>query len=97
LAIIELKKARELKSSEKRSGSPASDAKHAQVDQPDYGHILDNMIVEEEPLSRAQQSAEDRAQIAFILEQDLQGALRQYRCSQPHDSSYPRWKSSTVE
>ena len=46
-----------------------------QVDKPDYGHILDNMVFEEEDIIPTHQFIQPKIEfeIAFVLNKDLEG------------------------
>lgn len=76
LALIEIKKARGAKVVGKKIGlTSKAMQKMFNVDQPDYGHILDEMIVQDRGRFSVLELIQPKIEpeIAFILEQDLQG------------------------
>ena len=76
LALIELKKARGGKIVGKKIGLTSKAMQNMlRVDQPDYGHILDDMLLEDGSRFPARNLIQPKIEpeIAFILEQDLQG------------------------
>lgn len=76
LALIEMKKSRGAKVVGKKIGlTSKAMQKMLNVDQPDYGHILDEMIVQDGSRFSVRELIQPKIEpeIAFILEQDLQG------------------------
>ena len=76
LSLIELKRADGAKVVGKKIGLTSKPMqKMLNVDQPDYGHILDNMIVQEGDRLSAKELIQPKVEpeIAFILDRDLKG------------------------
>ncbi len=76
LALIELKKADGAKVVGKKIGlTSKAMQKMLNVDQPDYGHILDSMVLENAAVVRVTELIQPKIEpeIAFILDRDLQG------------------------
>jgi 2-keto-4-pentenoate hydratase len=76
LALIEMKKSRGAKVVGKKIGlTSQAMQKMLNVDQPDYGHILDGMLVEDGAAFVINELIQPKIEpeIAFILDKDLQG------------------------
>jgi 2-keto-4-pentenoate hydratase len=76
LAIIELKKARGAKVVGKKIGlTSKAMQKMLNVDQPDYGHILDGMVLQDGAVFRVAELIQPKIEpeIAFILDREIKG------------------------
>ena len=76
LALIEMKKARGAKVVGKKIGlTSKAMQKMLNVDQPDYGHIFDNMVLQDAAVFRAGELIQPKIEpeIAFILDRELKG------------------------
>ena len=76
LALIEMKKARGAKVVGKKIGlTSKAMQKMLNVDQPDYGHILDNMVLQDAAVFRVGELIQPKMEpeIAFILDRELKG------------------------
>jgi 2-keto-4-pentenoate hydratase len=76
LALIEMKKARGAKVVGKKIGlTSKAMQKMLNVDQPDYGHILDNMVLQDTAVFRVGELIQPKIEpeIAFILDRELKG------------------------
>jgi 2-keto-4-pentenoate hydratase len=76
LALIEMKKAEGAKVVGKKIGlTSKAMQKMLNVDQPDYGHILDKMVLQDAAIFRAGELIQPKIEpeIAFILDRELKG------------------------
>jgi 2-keto-4-pentenoate hydratase len=76
LALIEMKKADGAKVVGKKIGLTSKAMQRMlNVDQPDYGHILDNMVLQDAAVFRVGELIQPKIEpeIAFILDQELKG------------------------
>jgi 2-keto-4-pentenoate hydratase len=76
LGLIEMKKARGAKVVGKKIGlTSKAMQKMLNVDQPDYGHIFDNMVLQDAAVFRAGELIQPKIEpeIAFILDRELKG------------------------
>jgi 2-keto-4-pentenoate hydratase len=76
LALIEMKKAEGAKVVGKKIGlTSKAMQKMLNVDQPDYGHIFDNMVLQDAAVFRAGELIQPKIEpeIAFILDRELKG------------------------
>jgi 2-keto-4-pentenoate hydratase len=76
LALIEMKKADGAKVVGKKIGlTSKAMQKMLNVDQPDYGHILDNMLLQDAALFQAGELIQPKIEpeIAFVLDRELKG------------------------
>jgi 2-keto-4-pentenoate hydratase len=76
LALIEMKKADGAKVVGKKIGlTSKAMQKMLNVDQPDYGHILDNMVLQDGAVFRVSELIQPKIEpeIAFILDRELKG------------------------
>ena len=76
LALIEMKKADGAKVVGKKIGlTSKAMQKMLNVDQPDYGHILDNMVLQDGAVFRVNELMQPKieAEIAFIIDREIKG------------------------